>query len=61
MELEDPLILVNCAKILSEFPKRVSNISLEKILLVDGLMMAPNNLAVVKAITKVILCRLNVS
>lgn len=52
----DPLKVVNCASILMSLPKIVQNLSLGKELLVKGLQMAPNDLIVLRAVARVIIC-----
>jgi len=55
MEPEDPLIVVNCARILTTLPGVVHDSNLIKQLLIKGLNIAPNDLIVLKAITRVII------
>lgn len=55
MEPNDPLVIVNCARILISLPDMVPDINYGKQLLLKGLHMAPHDLAVLKAIIRVVI------
>lgn len=54
MELKDPLLAVNCAKMLMTLPTIAHDFDLGWKLLTKGLQMAPNDLIVLKAVARVI-------
>lgn len=61
MNTRDPLILVNCARILMSLPAVAHDLNAGKELLIQVLQMTPNDLIVLKAVTQVIiLCKRNV-
>lgn len=63
IEFKDPLTIVNCARILMTLPETVQDLTLGKELLTIGLLMAPNDLIVLKHIAQVIIivCKKNVT
>lgn len=55
MEPKNPLIFVNCARILMTLPTISNDLNLVKQLLIKGLQIAPNDLTVLQAVVKVII------